>query len=293
MTSCLCPLTRGSWTKPRSRPRCGRAVILQPWGPQTWCDWPSGIAVASVQYRPGIAPLITCHGCMALAHHQHGATLGLACNIQPLPARGGHRCRSRHSAGRIRRQPRCYSVPPPRRCTRRRRSTICLTHSVTTRPIPSLPDPRVMAAIQEDASSNRDSDSKEKAPPAASVSRESLSDGYGSSDEHVFSDPVVASPGGPCSRRPGTRTGTASTRHSSGRPRRRRNWSARSTCESWSGVYPRKPNQELADRAGPGSCSARWTCTAATSTGPFRTTCWRRSVRASTPACLEILTNPC
>ncbi len=49
-----------------------------------------------------------------------------------------------------------------------------------------------MAAIQEDASSNRDSD-KEKAPPAASVSRESLSDGYGSSDEHVFSDPAVAS----------------------------------------------------------------------------------------------------
>ena len=50
-----------------------------------------------------------------------------------------------------------------------------------------------MAAIQEDASSNRDSDGKEKAPPAASVSRESLSDGYGSSDEHVFSDPAVAS----------------------------------------------------------------------------------------------------
>ncbi len=51
------------------------------------------------------------------------------------------------------------------------------------------------ATIQEDGSSNRDSDSKEKAPPAASVSRESLSDadGYGSSDEHVFSDPAVAS----------------------------------------------------------------------------------------------------
>ena len=53
-----------------------------------------------------------------------------------------------------------------------------------------------MAATgQEDTSSNRVSDRKEGISSGASVSQESLTDseGYGSSTEHVFSDPAVAS----------------------------------------------------------------------------------------------------
>jgi hypothetical protein len=53
-----------------------------------------------------------------------------------------------------------------------------------------------MAATgQEDSSSNRVSDRKQGILSAASVLQESLTDseGYGSSTEHVFADPAVAS----------------------------------------------------------------------------------------------------
>ncbi|EAQ88823.1 hypothetical protein CHGG_05442 [Chaetomium globosum CBS 148.51] len=48
---------------------------------------------------------------------------------------------------------------------------------------------------KEDESSNRASSRKEGSPPSVSISQESLTDseGYGSSTEHVFSDPAVAS----------------------------------------------------------------------------------------------------
>lgn len=62
-------------------------------------------------------------------------------------------------------------------------------------PLPDRRDIRMAATSQEDSSSNRVSDRKEGISSAASVSQESLTDseGYGSSTEHVFSDPAVAS----------------------------------------------------------------------------------------------------
>jgi hypothetical protein len=71
--------------------------------------------------------------------------------------------------------------------------------SGTFQPLPLSPpdrrDTHMAATGQEDSSSNRVSDRKQGISSAASVSQESLTDseGYGSSTEHVFADPAVAS----------------------------------------------------------------------------------------------------
>jgi hypothetical protein len=136
--------------------------------------------------------------------------------------------------------------------------------------------------VQEDSSSNRVSDRKEGAPSVASVSRESLADadGYGSSDEHVFSDPTVANYWRAVFEKAGYenrhRFDPAFTWTAEEERKLVRKIDLRIMLWCVLSSDLTNPRSELT-KPGPGSCSARWTSTAATSTGRSRITCCRRS----------------